>query len=191
MAPRISRWSNSHRCAPCPSIRVYRPADAVEALECWYDAMTAKGPSVMVVARQKVAPARTIRRADMPSRRGAYVLSEAEGPRHLTLLATGSEVEIALAARSLLAEHGVQAAVVSMPCLEVFDIQPQEYRTEILAQPPVTRSRQARLMAGAGTWAQQDERLGLIASGPRRLARCFTPSLASRRRPSSRQLWRT
>ena len=72
----------------------------------------------------------------MPYRRGAYVLSEAEGPRHLTLLATGSEVEIALAARSLLAEHGVQAAVVSMPCLEVFDTQPQEYRIEILGSAP-------------------------------------------------------
>jgi transketolase len=119
-----------------PDIRVYRPADAVEALECWYDAVTANGPSVMVVARQKVAPARTTPRADLPSRRGAYVLSEAEGPRHLTFLATGSEVEIALATRSLLAEQGVQAAVVSMPCLEVFDAQPQEYRAEVLGSAP-------------------------------------------------------
>jgi transketolase len=63
-------------------------------------------------------------------------LSEAEGPRHLTFLATGSEVEIALATRSLLAEQGVQAAVVSMPCLEVFDAQPQEYTMEVLGSAP-------------------------------------------------------
>ena len=119
-----------------PGIRVYRPADAVEALECWYDALAGEGPAVMVVARQKVAPVRTTPRDGLPSRRGGYVLSEANGRRRLTLLATGSEVELAVAAKALLAKHGVQAAVVSMPCLEVFEKQPQEYKARVLGSAP-------------------------------------------------------
>jgi transketolase len=86
-----------------PGIRVYRPADAVEALECWFDAIAGDGPSAMVVARQKVAPARTAPREGMPSRRGGYVLHEADGPRDATLIATGSVVEIAMAVRDRLA----------------------------------------------------------------------------------------
>lgn len=119
-----------------PGIRVYRPADAVEALECWYDAVAEAGPSVMVVARQKVVPVRTVPREDLPSRRGGYVLSEADGHRHATILATGSEVEIAVAARSILAESGIHAAVVSMPSVEVFERQPQEYRDQVLGSAP-------------------------------------------------------
>jgi len=119
-----------------PGIRVYRPADAVEALECWYDAVASAGPSVMVAARQKVAPARTSPRDDMPSRRGGYILYEAEGERDVTLIATGSEVEIAVATRTLLAARGVQAAVVSMPSVEVFERQSGAYRAEVLGSAP-------------------------------------------------------
>ena len=135
-APRTSRSSTSPRSAPCPGIRVYRPADAVEALECWYDAVAGNGPSVMVAARQKVVPARTAPRPDMPSRHGGYVLDEADGSRDLTLIATGSEVEIAVAAHALPAQRGARAAVVSMPCVEVFERQGAEYRAAVLGSAP-------------------------------------------------------
>ena len=120
-----------------PGLRVYRPADQVEALECWYDAIAGKGPSVMVVARQKVPQARLEPRGDMPARRGAYVISEAEGARDLTLLATGSEVSLAIAAQKLLAGKGMRAAVVSMPCWETFELESAQYRREVLGSAPL------------------------------------------------------
>lgn len=119
-----------------PGIRVYRPADQVEALECWYDAVTGKGPSVMVVSRQKVRQARLEAHSDMLSTRGAYVLAEAEGERDASILATGSEVAIALAARDLLAQRGLRVAVISMPCWERFDAQGQSYRQQVLGAAP-------------------------------------------------------
>ncbi|MDQ0474182.1 transketolase [Labrys wisconsinensis] len=119
-----------------PGLKVYRPADAVEALECWYDAVAGTGPSVMVAARQKVEPVRLAPASQMLSRRGAYVLAEAEGPRDVTLLATGSEVSLAVAARDLLAGRGVAAAVVSMPCWERFAEQPADYRRSVLGAAP-------------------------------------------------------
>jgi len=119
-----------------PGIKVYRPADAVEALECWYDAVAGEGPAVMVAARQKVVPARTRPRDDMPARRGGYVLAEADGPRDATLIATGSEVETAMATRALLAAEGVRVAVVSMPCVELFERQDAAYRAAVLGRAP-------------------------------------------------------
>lgn len=119
-----------------PGVRVYRPADAVEALECWYDAVTATGPSIMVAARQKVDPVRTAPADAMLSRRGAYVLSAPAGPRDVTLLSTGSEVALAVETARRLAEEGVAAAVVSMPCWERFDEQPPRYRAEVLGSAP-------------------------------------------------------
>jgi len=120
-----------------PGLRVYRPADQVEALECWYDAIEGKGPSAMIVARQKVPQARLAPREDMPARRGAYVISEAGGARDLTLLATGSEVSLAIAAQKLLAGKGLKAAVVSMPCWETFELQSAHYRSEVLGGAPL------------------------------------------------------
>lgn len=119
-----------------PGVRVYRPADAVEALECWYDAVTATGPSIMVAARQKVDAVRTAPADAMPSRRGAYVLSAPKGTRDVTLLSTGSEVALAVETAKRLAEDGVAAAVVSMPCWERFDEQPPAYRAEVLGSAP-------------------------------------------------------
>lgn len=119
-----------------PNLRVYRPADAVEALECWLDAVSHAGPSVMVVSRQKVDQCRLEQRDDMPSRRGGYVLLGAEGDRDVTLVATGSEVDLAVKTRALLAEKGINAAVVSLPCWKVFDEQEASYRQEVLGTAP-------------------------------------------------------
>ena len=132
-------------------------------------------------------PNKSARRLAVPPRRLRF--DEAEGPRHLTLLATGSEVEIALAARSLLAEQGVQAAVVSMPCLEVFDAQPQEYRAGVLG----SALRYAIEAGSSYGWSRYvgaagPEHLGLIASGlgaGRAALRRVWPHAAGHRRGSS------
>lgn len=117
-----------------PNMRVLRPADAVEAAECWALALEhRRGPSALVFARQALPLVRREHSAEPLSQRGAYVLAEAEGgPRAVTLLATGSEVALALQARSQLQDEGIATAVVSMPCWEIFDEQDVEYRAAVL-----------------------------------------------------------
>lgn len=119
-----------------PNMWVMRPADAVEAAECWEAAMAhATGPVSLVFARQTLPLVRTGAEADNLSARGGYVLHEAAcGPRAVTLLATGSEVALAVAARALLEAEGVGTAVVSLPCWELFEQQPDDYRQAVLGQ---------------------------------------------------------
>ena len=120
-----------------PNLLVLRPADAVEAAECWEIALEQRaGPSALIFARQHLAPVRTGATGDNLCRRGAYVLAEPTGERRVTLLATGSEVAIVLAARDLLAAEGIDAAVVSMPSWELFEQQPDEYRRAVLGTAP-------------------------------------------------------
>src|SRR5579883_883444 len=121
-----------------PHVHLFRPADAVETAECWELALKRRrgGPSVLCLTRQPLPLLRTAAPSDNRSARGAYVLAEAAGARRVTLLATGSEVAIALAARDLLARDGVAAAVVSMPCWELFAQQPAEYRAAVLGSTP-------------------------------------------------------
>jgi len=117
-----------------PNFHVYRPADAVETAECWALALQrADGPSGLVLTRQGLPAARTAHTDDNLSAKGAYVLADAEGgARQATILATGSEVSIALDARKRLAADGVRAAVVSMPCWELFDAQDDAYKAKVL-----------------------------------------------------------
>ncbi len=119
-----------------PGLLVFRPADTVETLECWALALADGRPSVLALTRQSVPAVR--RDGDSPNRsaRGGYVLAEADGVRQVTLLATGSEVHVALAARDRLAASGVAAAVVSMPSWELFDEQDQAYRDATLGTAP-------------------------------------------------------
>jgi transketolase len=120
-----------------PNLKVFRPADAVETAECWELALKSRrAPSVLVLTRQSVPALRRGAGTENLSARGAYVLAEAEGPRRLTLLATGSEVAAAMAARDLLKGKGVAAAVVSMPCWELFDAQDAPYRAGVLGAAP-------------------------------------------------------
>jgi transketolase len=120
-----------------PNLQVFRPADAVETAECWELALKSRrAPSVLVLTRQSVPALRRGAGTENLSARGAYVLAEAEGPRRLTLLATGSEVAAAMAARDLLKGKGVAAAVVSMPCWELFDAQDAPYRAGVLGAAP-------------------------------------------------------
>ena len=117
-----------------PNMLVMRPADAVEAAECWEVAMAHRsGPVSLVFARQTLPLVRPNHEAKNLSRLGGYILQEANcGPRQVTLLATGSEVALALEARNVLEAQGVATAVVSLPCWELFDAQDAAYRREIL-----------------------------------------------------------
>lgn len=117
-----------------PNMWVMRPADAVEAAECWSLALQHRdGPVSLVFARQALPRVRPTHHAENLCARGAYVLHEAAcGPRRATLLATGSEVALAVAAREQLEAQGVGTAVVSMPCWELFDVQDAAYRRSVL-----------------------------------------------------------
>ena len=117
-----------------PNLLVFRPADAVETFECWIIALTEFDmPSCLVLTRQAVPAVRTEHESVNLSARGAYVLQDAEGgEREVTLFATGSEVHLAVAAREQLQAEGVPTAVVSMPCWELFEMQPEKYRREVL-----------------------------------------------------------
>jgi transketolase len=120
-----------------PNMLTFRPADAVETTECWQAALESKGtPSVLALSRQSLPTLRTSHTDENLSAKGAYVLKEADGKRDVTLLATGSEVEIAVAAADLLAKDGIKAAVVSMPSWELFEKQNEAYRKSILGNAP-------------------------------------------------------
>jgi transketolase len=119
-----------------PNLNVFRPADAIETAECWELALASRHtPSVLSLSRQNLP---TLERpvGENLSAKGAYVLREAAGKRDVTLLATGSEVEIALAAADILGTQGIKAAVVSMPCWELFEAQSEAYRAEVLGGAP-------------------------------------------------------
>jgi transketolase len=121
-----------------PELTVFRPADANETAEVWKLAIERKTASVLVFSRQDLAildPNAV--RGNVA--KGAYILSDTEGEPDVTLLATGSEVELSLLAKDLLAEHGVQARVVSMPSWELFDAQSAEYREQVLGPKGAAR----------------------------------------------------
>ncbi len=117
-----------------PNLLVLRPADAVETAECWALALGHKDrPSLIALTRQTVPPVRTEAQAANLSADGAYVLAAApSGTAAVSLLATGSEVSVALAAREQLLAEGIEAAVVSMPCWELFDQRPAADREAVL-----------------------------------------------------------
>ncbi len=121
-----------------PNLNVFRPADAVEVAECWEVALLSSGtPSILTLTRQGLPALRTAGERENLSAKGAYVLAEASGgKRDVTILATGSEVSLAMEAREQLAKSGVQAAVVSMPCWELFAAQPASYRQTVLGSAP-------------------------------------------------------
>ncbi len=103
-----------------PGLFVLRPADAVETVECWELAIRrTDGPSLLVLSDQPL-PALRAEAGENRCARGGYVLAEADGPRRATLIASGSEVAVAMEARRLLADGGIPAAVVSLPCWELF-----------------------------------------------------------------------
>ncbi|AWK85536.1 transketolase [Azospirillum thermophilum] len=116
-----------------PNLLVLRPADAVETAECWQIALErVNGPSVLALTRQNVPTLRTEHVAENRSARGGYVLAEADGGRKATILATGSEVSLAMEARKALQAEGIGTAVVSIPSFELFEAQDDAYKAAVL-----------------------------------------------------------
>jgi len=114
-----------------PNLLVFRPADAMETAESWALALKqANRPSVLALSRQNLPPVRF--EAEMKTAKGAYRLKAAEASRQVVLVASGSEVEIALASAAALEAEGIGADVVSMPCWELFDEQDAAYRADLL-----------------------------------------------------------
>lgn len=131
-----------------PNLLVVRPADALETLEAWKLMIEAQeGPWALVLSRQKLP---YLGDRDAAVSRGAYILQDADGTPDLILIATGSEVSLAVAAAALLKERGVQTRVVSMPCWELFSAQTQEYRDEVL--PPDVTARMSIEAAATFGW---------------------------------------
>jgi transketolase len=120
-----------------PNMMVFRPADAVETAEAWQAALEMDGtPSVLSLSRQGLPTVRTNHTDTNMTAKGAYVLRDVSGTRDVTLVATGSEVEIAINAAEKLAGEGIKAVVVSAPCFEAFAKQPQAYRDAVLGTAP-------------------------------------------------------
>jgi transketolase len=117
-----------------PNLKVFRPADAVETVECWQLAIENQtGPSVLALSRQGLPAQRREHTDDNLSARGGYILREAEGGApSVVLIATGSEMSIAMAARDVLQDEGQPTRIVSLPCWELFDAQEPAYRDEVL-----------------------------------------------------------
>jgi len=115
-----------------PNLLVFRPADAVETAECWQLALQHKDkPSLFALSRQNLATVRTTHTDENLCAKGAYELAAAPNAK-VTFLATGSEIEIAYKARDILAAENIAARIVSMPCWELFDEQPENYREKVL-----------------------------------------------------------
>ncbi|MBD3803317.1 MAG: transketolase [Thioclava sp.] len=122
-------------CRATPNTLTFRPADVIETAEAWEIAMEQQGtPSVLALSRQNLPTLRTEYKPQNLTARGAYVLAEADGKRQAILMATGSEVEIALKAREILQSQAIGTRVVSMPCMELFAQQDEGYRKRVL--PP-------------------------------------------------------
>jgi transketolase len=131
-----------------PNHLVMRPADAVEAAECWQIALESdKAPSTLALTRQNLPTVRTDHMEENLSRRGAYILSAADDA-DVTIFATGSEVEIALNAKTLLAGHGHRVRVVSVPCFELFEQQDAGYQAEVLGTSKVKVAIEAGIRLG-------------------------------------------
>jgi transketolase len=151
---------------------VLRPADAVEAAECWEIALNHRtGPSSLIFARQPLAAVRPMHDEENLSMRGAYVLAEAEGgARRATILATGSEVALAVEARAMLQAEGVPTAVVSMPSWELFEQQDDAYRSQVIGRSTVRIAVEAAMRLGWDRYIGEDGGFvgmsGFGASGP-------------------------
>jgi transketolase len=147
-----------------PGLSVFRPADAVETAEAWELALQAKDrPSALILTRQNLPALRTD--TELKSARGAYRLKAAENARKVVLLATGSEVELALQVAASLEGQGIGTDVVSMPCWDLFDAQPQAYRDEILAPGTLKVSIEAGVTLGWQKYVGDGLTIGLDRFG--------------------------
>ncbi|MEP9372867.1 transketolase [Mesorhizobium sp. KR1-2] len=132
-----------------PNHNVFRPADAMEAAECWQLALqSTKTPSTLALTRQNLPAVRTEYVEENLCAYGAYELATADGEAEVTIFATGSEVEIALAARDQLQARGHPARVVSVPCFELFEQQSDTYKAALIGNAPVKIAIEAAIRLG-------------------------------------------
>ena len=154
-----------------PNLNVFRPCDPVEVAECWELALLApKTPAVLSLTRQKLAFVRTDGSQTNRSAKGAYVLAPSSLTEQAVIIATGSEVEIALQAQAQLANAGIGVRVVSAPCLELFEAQDSAYQTETLGGDLPKIAIEAAVRFGWDRWiGSQGQFIGMNgfgASGP-------------------------
>jgi len=150
-----------------PNMRVFRPCDSIEVAECWELALNRiDGPTVLALTRQNLPQLRTTVPNDNPCAAGAYELVPAQGEAKATLFASGSEVEIAVAAQKQLAERGIASRVVSVPSLELLLAQPEAKRAEIIGNAPVKVAIEAAVRWGWDAVIGQDgEFVGMHSFG--------------------------
>jgi transketolase len=132
-----------------PNMRLFRPADAVETAECWQLALeNTTGPTVLALSRQNLTPVRKVAQAENMCSHGGYELVAAKAEAKVSLFASGSEIEIAVAAQHMLAERGIATRVVSVPSLELLLAQPAERRHAIIGGAPVKIAIEAAVRFG-------------------------------------------
>jgi transketolase len=130
-----------------PNLKVFRPADGRETTAAYINALSGTSPSAIVLSRQNLLQLNTDGRDAL---KGGYILSDCDGEPDVILMASGSEVEVILKAQELLKEQGIKSRVVSMPCMEVFDAQSQEYKERVL--PDHIRARVAVEAGSSYSW---------------------------------------
>ena len=136
-----------------PNTLVLRPADATETAEAWEIALSeTKRPAVLCLSRQGLPAVRKEFKTKNLSAQGGYVLADAEGKRRAILMASGSEVSVALAARDILQSEGIGVRVVSMPSMELFAAQEDSYRKRVLPGGPVRVAIEAGMRQGWDQW---------------------------------------
>ncbi|AWM09633.1 transketolase [Bradyrhizobium symbiodeficiens] len=150
-----------------PNMRVFRPCDAMEVAECWELALNrTDGPTVLALTRQNLPQLRTTATNDNPCQHGAYELVASQGEAKATLFASGSEVEMAVAAQKQLAERGIPTRVVSVPSLELLLAQPKERRDAIIGNAPIKVAIEAAVRWGWDAVIGQDgEFVGMHSFG--------------------------
>jgi transketolase len=132
-----------------PNMNVFRPADLTETAECWQLALERSGgPSILALTRQNLPALRLRFVEENVSARGAYELSPASEKAEVSIFASGSEVSLAIAARAALEKQGVPTRVVSVPCFELFRVQPDAYRRQVLGAAPAKVAVEAAIRLG-------------------------------------------
>ncbi|MBB1178910.1 transketolase [Pseudomonas sp. FW305-3-2-15-E-TSA4] len=132
-----------------PNLNVFRPADTVEAMECWQIALQSKTtPSAMALSRQKTPAVRTVAAMENLSAKGAYEIKAASGEARATLFGTGTELALALKAAETLEAEGVPTRVVSVPCFELFEQQDAAYQASVIGRGTVRVAVEAAIKQG-------------------------------------------
>jgi transketolase len=140
-----------------PNLNLFRPADAVETAECWALALKARTtPSVMALSRQKTPAVRLTPSSENLCAKGAYELDAASAPAKVTLFGSGTELDIALRARTILEKEGIPTRVVSTPCWELFETQPAAYRRKVIGDAPVRIAVEAGVRQGWERFVGED-----------------------------------